>query len=1181
MRIKGVTGQSIAVKGKTVVTVKLAVGVQKTAEAVVVANDAGIQSEILIGTDLQCDSEAKIDLSRGEITFYNTGLSTNATKATGDRVLMIHEDSVVMDVHTDYDLVIPGYENVIMSICKPGIKNGDTYLVQNNVTSAGLMVASSLVVVKNESLPIMFLNPNREEVKLQGGALITRIEKLEDKDLNEVDVVDARPKAEGRQPEVTRELINASADDETTDQLLDILNKNRKGIALKGEPLGCTHLLKHNIILKDPDAVVYTKLYRTPVKYQEIMKTKVEKMIEDGIICESMSPFNSPILIVQKKGKGEFRLVVDFRKLSAITRPARYPLLNISDLIQSIDYAIGAVLAEDYGNKLAGQLCFQDFVRDGEAILGDKEGGFRMAVTTALALRTHAFGPFSCCKNLISDNAPEFKGGVLESLREMLNIKHIFTPAYTPASNGNAERKNQNIIRALKHYVNRTSLSDWDEFIPEEREENSRMTWSPESCTVKHRALKPLQDPASVGPIIVKEEPRTPSVTRRVKNHELLWPQTQPSQGQRPLEVGTPWRNKKTYSKTGLVHQHKVVHPAGSSAVLCAQTAAGSKGRNPSYALPLYSQKLQVCPPPTEIAPCTCSAISKGLEIVCDHSNEDHIRNTLNVLKHNSISVYWMRFRNCKLPRVSDFIFMGLDVIHLNIIRSNVSVIESSSLSALGKSLESLDLASNLLQAIPSSALRGQETLTFLNLNYNRISNLPESAFAGMTVLQRLTLYENRIKDIHHNAFKGIPRLTLLNLGNNLLENIPSDGFHPLVNLEVLDIHENLIKHIPDAAFKGLSKLDILNLEDNRIEMIQDNLFHDLSMLNSLNIKHNKIVNISDNAFNGLETNLGLLELGNNLLDHIPSHALRPLRSLRRLDLDSNAIKEIQEDVFHGYGDTLKYIVLDKNHIMSIPPLAFANLHSLEWLKIAHNEITNLLEDTVQPVLDTLRVLDISTQVASGYTETPLLSLPAFLRRQQRGDTVSSPAHIVVNSTRLTSKDPRTVRRTALHLKTPDPEANSLTSGEPRNSTTGSPTTEASAWPAPSLSTTDNAETRQVQRIDTASSRPQLGLDTASTRPQLGLDTASAQPRHGLITASTRPHHGLDTASARPRHGLITASTRPHGLTTASAGPRHRFSTASARLHQAPQRNLTTTSARPRYGFSIASARPQHDFTTA
>lgn len=371
-------------------------------------------------------------------------------------------------------------------------------------------------------------------------------------------------------------------------------------------------------------------------------------------------------------------------------------------------------------------------------------------------------------------------------------------------------------------------------------------------------------------------------------------------------------------------------------------------------------QKPRVCPPAKEITPCSCSVMTKGLDIVCDHTEEKHIQNALNVLKKDSYSIYWMKFRNCVLPRLTDFIFLGLTVKHLNIIRSNVSAIDRSSLSALGSSLESLDLATNLLTVVPTRALSHQTTLNFLNLNYNKIQVLESSAFSGMTVLLRLSLYENHIKRIHKDAFKGISKLTRLNLGKNMLTDIPSDSFHPLKNLEVLDIHENHISHIPDKAFEGLTRLDMLKLEHNRIEIIQDNVFHDLKVLNSLNIEHNKIANISDGAFAGLESNLGWLELGNNHLDHIPSHALRPLHSLRQLDLDSNVIQYVQEDAFNGYGDTLKYIVLDKNHIKEIPRLALRDLHSLEWLKMAHNQITSLPEDTVQPILDTIKLLDLS-----------------------------------------------------------------------------------------------------------------------------------------------------------------------------------------------------------------------------
>ncbi|XP_050711081.1 leucine-rich repeats and immunoglobulin-like domains protein 1 isoform X7 [Eriocheir sinensis] len=410
--------------------------------------------------------------------------------------------------------------------------------------------------------------------------------------------------------------------------------------------------------------------------------------------------------------------------------------------------------------------------------------------------------------------------------------------------------------------------------------------------------------------------------------------------------------------------------------------------------------KVIKCPSPLEIAPCTCREMKKGLDIVCDNTDHKHVRNALDVLKKQPVMIYWMKVRNCNLPRIPDYVFLGLDVYHLNIIRSNVSAIERSSLSALGGALVTLDLANNKIREVPTSALTMLKKLTFLNLNYNPINVLLEGAFDGLVMLERLSLYDNQIQHINDNAFKGIGRrLMRLNLGKNMLDYIPTDTFHPLTNLEVLDLHENRITHIPDGAFEGLRKLDMLKLEHNQITTIQANVFSDLTVLNSLNIEHNLITNISDRAFAGLESNLEWLELGHNRLDHIPSHALRPLHNLRQLDLDSNRITHVQEDAFRGYGDTIKYILLDKNHIKSIPPLAFMDLHSLEWLKLSHNDLTRLTEDTVQPILDTLTMIDVSHNPLR--CSCDLLWLRRWLSNPNNRETImSSEDHICTTDNR-------------------------------------------------------------------------------------------------------------------------------------------------------------------------------------
>ncbi len=63
------------------------------------------------------------------------------------------------------------------------------------------------------------------------------------------------------------------------------------------------------------------------------MEQKVAQLLAEGVIQESHSPWNSPLFLASKKD-GSYRLVIDFRKVSALTVPDQYPLPIFSDLLQ-------------------------------------------------------------------------------------------------------------------------------------------------------------------------------------------------------------------------------------------------------------------------------------------------------------------------------------------------------------------------------------------------------------------------------------------------------------------------------------------------------------------------------------------------------------------------------------------------------------------------------------------------------------------------------------------------------------------------------------------------------------------------------------------------------------------------------------------------------------------------------
>ena len=109
------------------------------------------------------------------------------------------------------------------------------------------------------------------------------------------------------------------------------MRKYEEVFLLDTEPLPCTNLTQHVIALKT-GKIINLRWHKSPEKHRKFASQETEKLLNEGIIRESQSPFNSPLWIVPKKGN-KLRMVIDYRKINEDTDQDAYRLPVIDDIL--------------------------------------------------------------------------------------------------------------------------------------------------------------------------------------------------------------------------------------------------------------------------------------------------------------------------------------------------------------------------------------------------------------------------------------------------------------------------------------------------------------------------------------------------------------------------------------------------------------------------------------------------------------------------------------------------------------------------------------------------------------------------------------------------------------------------------------------------------------------------------
>ena len=273
---------------------------------------------------------------------------------------------------------------------EPGVFEPDVpWMERNGLESADTLIGNVAWGVA----PIT--NPSSKTIYIKKGTVVGKVILAEAVTSSILKVCSLKTNKEELEEGVQKLLEEAGLEkDSHKTALKELLMECGSAFARPGEPLGRTNKVLHSINTgtAEPVKIPYRRL---PLAKKVVAEEEITKMLKEGVIVPSTSPWSSPVCMVTKKD-GSIRFCIDYRKLNGLTKKNSYPLPRIDETIDSLG-----------GNEWFCTIDLQSGYWQVGMSEGDKE---KTAFSSHIGLYQYNVMPFGLC------NAPATFEAMMETL---------------------------------------------------------------------------------------------------------------------------------------------------------------------------------------------------------------------------------------------------------------------------------------------------------------------------------------------------------------------------------------------------------------------------------------------------------------------------------------------------------------------------------------------------------------------------------------------------------------------------------------------------------------------------------------------------------------------------------------------------------------------------------------------